>query len=237
MKEAARPVRAGLPAPHCAPIRPGDGRRCYSGRGVPEPERCMFKKIIVVPRWSGLPSSDWYPWLRDTLAAELAIETLDLPEPGSPTIPAWTSGVQAALAEHREALPETLLVGHSVGVRAAMHALERLPAGVQLGGLLAVAGWWTVDRPWPSIMPWIEAPLALSQVRAATRRIEVLLSDNDPFTSDWRANAARWRDGLGAMVTLCPDALHFNAAQEPAVLAAIRRLAGSDGPAPMAPAP
>jgi len=184
----------------------------------------LFSRIIIVPRWSGRSSSDWYPWLREALADEVAVQALDLPDPGTPTIEAWTAGVTAALGEDVEALSTTLLVGHSVGARAALHALERLPVGRQIGGLLAVAGWWTVDRPWPTIVPWIEAPLELARVRAATRRIDVLLSDDDPFTSEHRANAARWQEALGAAVTVCAGALHFNAASEPAVLAAIRQI-------------
>jgi uncharacterized protein len=194
----------------------------------------MFSKILIVPRWSGHASSDWYPWLSETLSGEMTVQALDLPDPGAPTIEAWTTGVQAALGEDLDALAQTLLVGHSVGVRATLHALERLPAGWQIGGLLAVAGWWTVDRPWPTIIPWIEAPLALARVRAATRRIDVLLSDNDPFTADYRTNAVRWQDDLGAQVTVCAGALHFNAAEEPAVLAAIRRIAGDRGVGPTA---
>jgi len=201
----------------------GDVRWYYRGVG-PQQVMRVFSKIIVVPRWSGRSSSDWYPWLSSALEGELAVEALDLPEPGAPTIEAWTAGVAAALGDDAATLESTLLVGHSVGARAALHALERLPAGRQIGGLLAVAGWWTVDRPWPTIVPWIEAPLDLARVRAATRRIEVLLSDNDPFTADDRANAARWQAALGARVTVCAGALHFNGAAEPAVLAAIRRI-------------
>ncbi len=185
----------------------------------------MFSKIIIVPRWSGHSSSDWYPWLRAALSTEAVVQALDLPDPGTPTLEAWTAGVQAALGDDMDGLAKTLLVGHSVGVRAAMHALERLPAGWRMGGLLAVAGWWTVDRPWPTIVPWIEAPLATARVRAAARRIDVLLSDDDPFTADYVANAAQWRDSLDADVTVCAGAQHFNAAEAPAVLAAIRRIA------------
>jgi len=185
----------------------------------------MFSKIIIVPRWSGHSSSDWYPWLRAALSTETVVETLDLPDPGTPTIEAWTAGVQAALGEDMDALANTLLVGHSVGARAALHALERLPPGRQIGGLPAVAGWWSVDRPWPTIVPWIDAPLATARVRAAVRRVDVLLSDDDPFTTDYLANAAQWRGSLDADVTVCAGARHFNAAEEPAVLAAIRRIA------------
>ena len=30
----------------------------------------MSRRLIVIPRWSGWPESDWYPWLERTLQAE-----------------------------------------------------------------------------------------------------------------------------------------------------------------------
>jgi hypothetical protein len=105
-----------------------------------------------------------------------------------------------------------------VGVKAALLGVAR--AGVPVRGFLGVAAWDTVDRPWPTIEPWIAAALPGVDVP----RIEVLLSDDDPFTADRRSTAARFERELGARVTLCPGAAHFNRAEEPAVLEALRRL-------------
>jgi len=52
----------------------------------------------------------------------------------------------------------------------------------------------------------------------------VLLSDDDQFTADWEANRDAWITRLDADVRVVPGRQHFNAAQEPAVLAAIRDL-------------
>lgn len=51
----------------------------------------------------------------------------------------------------------------------------------------------------------------------------VLLSDDDPFTTDWAGNAALWRERLAAEVILARGGRHFNNVQEPAVLAALLR--------------
>ena len=91
-------------------------------------------------------------------------------------------------------------------------------------GLLLVAAWWDVDDPWPSILPWQALEHDAVTVRAAVGRPHVLLSDNDPFTSDWRRNSDAWGERLGADVRVCEGAKHFNAGYEPAVLAAIREL-------------
>ena len=63
--------------------------------------------------------------------------------------------------------------------------------------------------------------IAFQRLRSS-RRFVVLLSDNDPFTSDFRENGRLWTERLGAEVVLVPGARHFNASQEPAVLDALR---------------
>ena len=180
-------------------------------------------RVVVVPRWGGTPSDDWYPWAAAELEQEgVSLEALELPDPAQPEIEAWIAAVAAGLAAGVPA--ETVLVGHSVGCRAALGAVERLPDGVRLHGLLLVAAWWDVDAPWPSILPWQALEHDAVTVRAAVGRPHVLLSDDDPFTSDWRRNSDQWVERLDAGVRVCEGARHFNAAHEPAVLAAIREL-------------
>ena len=117
-----------------------------------------------------------------------------------------------------------VVLAHSVGVQATLHALAALPDGVAIAGLLAVAGWWHVDRPWPTIIPWQSTVPDLARVRAALGSLLVLLSDDDPFTSDHAGNAALWRERLGARVQLVPGGKHFNVPTSPPVLAALRTL-------------
>lgn len=178
-------------------------------------------RILLVPRWSGTAASDFYPWLARELAPRLRLEVAPLrPEPGAPQI-------EACLEELAGLDPaRTLLVGHSVGCQVLMRALARVPDGGRAPALLCVAGWWTVDRPWDTLRPWITTPFDHARTAARCDRIEVLLSDDDPFTSDAEETRRRFIAALGAEVEVVPGRKHFNAAEEPAVLAAIRRLAG-----------
>ncbi len=52
----------------------------------------------------------------------------------------------------------------------------------------------------------------------AAGRVVALVSDNDPFTRDWEANADAWEKRLGAEVVVEPGAGHFERAEEPRVL-------------------
>lgn len=183
----------------------------------------MSQRLVVVPRWGGGPASDWYPWL----AAELGridpppfarVEAATMPDPDLPTVTAWVARVREVLGEDPETLSHTVVAGHSVGCQAALRALAELPDGVRVGGLLCVAGWFWVDEPWETLRPWLETPLDLDRARrAGGGRVVAVLSDDDPFTSDWRANAAAWESRLGAVTVVVPDAGHFNGRQYPPI--------------------
>lgn len=184
----------------------------------------MGKRLIVIPRWAGGPGNDWYPWLRRELEALPSqpfapVVTAAMPDPGEPTIAAWVDRVRQLLGTDPAEIARTVLVGHSVGCQAALRALAELPEGAHVDGVLCVAGWFWTDAPWDSLSPWIETPFDLVRVKsAAGRRIVVMMSDNDPHTSDWRANDAAWRDRLGASVVVVPGVRHFNGERYPIVL-------------------
>ena len=189
----------------------------------------MHRRLIIVPRWSGRARSDFYPWLQGELAAlpdapftEVIVP--ELPDPDAPRLDTWPPAIVAALGTDRELLARTVVLAHSVGCQATLHALAALPDGVHIAGMLAVAGWWQVDRPWPAIVPWQSELPDLARVRAAIGSLLVLLSDDDPFTADHVGNAAMWQERLGATVQQVPGAKHFNVPNSPPVLAALRTL-------------
>ena len=193
-------------------------------------------RVAIVPRWSGDASKDWYPWIRAELGREpgpsLEVQVVDLPNKDAPKIDACVDALRRELGDDVLALRDTILVGHSVGCQALLHYLAALaPAPAPAPGeappgprrLLCVAGWWTVDEPWPSIRPWIDATHDWERLRANTGGgVTVLLSEDDPFTSDWRENQATWERRLDAEVRVIPGGRHFNAAEEPDVLRLVR---------------
>jgi hypothetical protein len=188
----------------------------------------MQRRLVIVPRWSGRASSDFYPWLREQLAAPgspfAEVVVPELPDPDAPRIDTWPPAILTALGTDPALLARTVVLAHSVGCQATLHALAALPDGVHIAGMLAVAGWWQVDRPWPAIIPWQSELPDLTRARAAIGSLLVLLSDDDPFTSDHAGNAALWRERLGARVQLVPGGKHFNVPTSPPVLAALRTL-------------
>lgn len=184
----------------------------------------MSVRIRITPRWGGGPDDDWYPWLRRELRDHDVVMARLRPTPGAPEIAACVEELREVVGEDRDALAQTILVGHSVGCQANLRFLEVLPEGARVRGVLCVAGWWWVDEPRDTIRPWIERPMDRARVRAAAGTVRVLISENDPFTSDHAANARQWENALGAEVILLPDARHLNRAREPTVLEAVRAM-------------
>lgn len=180
-------------------------------------------RVLVVPRWSGRPTDDWYPALQAAVQAAFRedapeVRVLDMPEPDLPTLEAWGATLRDAAGPDPG---RTLLVGHSVGCQAVIRYLAALPPGHQAAGVVLVAAWLDVDEPWESLRPWTETPIDVARVRAATPTFEVLLSPTDRFTSDVAANRARWAEGFGADARVVPGEDHFNGRGEPAVVGAI----------------
>ena len=190
----------------------------------------MSDRLIIIPRWEGTPDCDWYPWLVRTLQSDGArrfasILVGEMPQPAAPTIPAWVARIGELVGDLDEArLQRTLIVGHSVGCRAALYWLASLPQEKRIKGVLSVAGWWTVRNAWDTLKPWIETPLDLRRARDAAGRFVTLISDDDPFTPDWRSNRQAWIERLGAQVQVVSGRQHFNAAAEPSVELALSEM-------------
>jgi predicted alpha/beta hydrolase family esterase len=184
----------------------------------------MIERIVIVPRWGGGPNNDWYPWMRGELGRShprVRVDVLELPNRNAPVIEQCVATLEAELGNDLSALAGTLLLGHSVGCQALMRYLAEQPESSDpeaVPELLCVAGWWTIDEPWPAIRPWIDSPIALQRLRANTGAVTVLLSDDDPFTADWRSNESTWVQRIEAEVRVIVGGRHFNGEHEPAVL-------------------
>lgn len=171
-------------------------------------------QIVIVPRWSGTQDSDWYPWLRKQVDMRIQVAELDVPS--APMIDGCVASIQKTVgADHKK----TLFIGHSVGCQAVLHYLKT--QSDPCWGVLLVAGWWDVDKPWDTLKPWIERAPG-EPIAPPLKGLHVLLSDNDPFTSDHESNAGRWQ-AFGAQTRTLPGRAHFNTAQSQDVLEMLDR--------------
>ena len=191
-------------------------------------------RLCIVPRWGANQAMEWYDWLcatdvvRDSFSAVIRPDAADWQ---APTVDSWTTALHSACGGDPDALANTWFIAHSVGCQGVVRYLASLPAGVTVARCLLVAGWWELDEPWDSIRPWVytgepdaapgagasEPIIDLARVRAACSDIHTLISDDDPFTSDWQKTRRDWQTRVNARVQVIPGAKHFNGESAPAV--------------------
>jgi len=176
----------------------------------------MMKHIYIFPRYSGDEDSDWYQrakqeiMIRDT---SVIVNPLSLPNWDNPDITTFLSFIERRLPQN-EIDSNTYFVGHSVGCKAALLYLSELQKknkSLKIGGLMCVAGWWTIDTPWPQLEQWINISVDYEKIKEiCNHNIVTLISDNDPFTSDTLTNKKLWEEKVNAKVRIVHDAKHFN---------------------------
>ncbi len=85
-------------------------------------------KLIIVPRWAGTPSSDWYPWIQGELAKHSPpierVDVADMPNPTLPTIENWVGHLEKNFTDQVD--ENTIIIGHSVGNQSILRFLEKI---------------------------------------------------------------------------------------------------------------
>ncbi|UOR04626.1 alpha/beta hydrolase [Hymenobacter aerilatus] len=196
------------------------------------------KTIYIVPRWAGAADNDWYPWLGSQLAAAAEEDGINY-QVRALNMPAWDLPViERAVDYLREVLPpaqlneNVILVGHSVGCLAILHYLASVAKEEEkprkIGGVLCVAGWFSVDSPWQDILNWMHAPVDYEAARTLIPedKLMVLLSDDDPYTSGYKENEQLWVERLQSQVSILSGRQHFSSELDLDVRDAVRDLAG-----------
>ena len=172
-----------------------------------------IRRAVLVPRFGADASADWYPTALAQLA-DLGISTKVvplLPEPTAPGIDQTVTAIARAVGDDSQEIARTILIGHSVGSLALLAYLSRHGRHRTFAGLVSAAGWFTVDdlKSYAALAPWMHMDLNFASIAAAAGPVTVHLSDNDPFTADWRANASNWLGKLGAAVHIAHSAGHY----------------------------
>ena len=183
--------------------------------------------IYLIPRWAGTIHSDWYDWmvLEIKLKFHVEIHRFEMPDWDQPDI---SKSIQFLESEISELNENTYFIGHSVGCQAILRFIDqqlKVNKNLKIGGFLFVAGWFEVDKPWLSLKPWMKIEnVDFHGISQQINFKKVLISDNDPFTTDFLKNKSLWYEYINAGVNIYHNKLHFNNSIEIEVLNEIEKM-------------
>ncbi len=168
----------------------------------------MKKRAIIVHGWGGNPEYVWYPWLKAELEArDFAVSVPAMPETEEPKVQTLTSVV--GTPDHH-----TYLVGHSMGCQTILRYLATLPEDAQIGGVVLVAGFYTLVPLEPEqariAEPWLTTPIDAVAVKEHTKRTVAIFSNNDPWVPI--ENEQLLKEQLGAETIILHNRGHFSGA-------------------------
>jgi predicted alpha/beta hydrolase family esterase len=180
--------------------------------------------IYLIPRWAGNAHSDWYDWIVIQIKAKYDIDIycIELPDWHEPTPEKSLNYLSENIKKLNE---QCYFIGHSVGCQAILQFLNKQNPNTRIGGFLFVAGWFEVDKPWESLKPWLKTDiLDFSFISKLTNFKQVILSDNDPFTSDFQRSKSLWKTCMNANVKILSGGKHFNNSIETEVLFEVEKM-------------
>lgn len=171
----------------------------------------MNKRVFIIHGWDGYPEEGWFPWLKQEFEKNgFQVQVPAMPEPAEPKIGAWVSHLAKTVGDVDE---NTFFVGHSIGCQTILRYLESLPTDKKVGGVIFVAGWFTLmnletDEEKEIAQPWLETPIDFEKVKQRTRKFFAVFSDNDevvPFN-----NKELFEQRLGAKTAVEHQKGHFS---------------------------
>jgi uncharacterized protein len=156
--------------------------------------------ILIIPGWTNSGPDHWQSRWEAKLKSARRVEQADWE---TPLIGDWVGNIITAVAA---ATRPVILVAHSCGVVAAVHAAHKLPPGMVAGAFLVAAPDLEASDIWPARHGgFAPVPMAPLPFRSA-----LLASSNDPYCTIGRARefATAW----GALLIEAGDSGHMNSA-------------------------
>lgn len=171
----------------------------------------MTKRVFIVHGWEGHPQEGWFPWLKKELEARgFEVQVPQLPEADKPRLENWILALAQAVGTPDQ---QTYFVGHSMGAKTISCYLQTLPANVNVGGAVFVAGFFKrltldVSEEKPIADAFISFPVDFQKVKLHLPKSFAIFSDDDPYVP--LDNQDDFRDKLGSEIVIMHARGHFS---------------------------
>jgi predicted alpha/beta hydrolase family esterase len=165
-----------------------------------------MKRVFIVHGYTGYPDKNWFPWLKaelEKLGMEVMVPTM--PNTNAPQLNEWLTHLQKTIVNPDN---ETYLVGHSLGCPTILRYLESLEDDQMIGGALLVAGFAEPLPHLPELNSFTEGTWNNESVKAHTKKITTINSDDDEAVPFF--NGEHVRDRFNAELITVHNMGHIN---------------------------
>ena len=165
-----------------------------------------MKKVFMIHGFQGSPNGGWRSWLMSELNKnDIYACSLAMPKPDEPICEEWVSEI--AHNVERGSDDEIYLVGHSLGVPAILHYLEKSPANVKVSGAVLVSGP-SEPNDNPKITNFLDKGFDFLTIKSKVKNFVIIHGDNDPNVP--LNNAETISRELGGELIVVPNGGHLN---------------------------
>jgi predicted alpha/beta hydrolase family esterase len=166
-----------------------------------------MREIVIVHGTEGNPEENWFPWLADEVRRRGHRATVpSFPTPEGQQLDRWLAVLDEKVGN---LTPDTVLVGHSLGVGFLLRALER--SDTQVAATFFVSGFvgeLGLDAFDPLNAPFFENEFDWDRIRESSKVFRTYMGSDDPYVP--RTKGEELAGHLGIPLTVIDGGGHLN---------------------------